>query len=492
MPRAILNQFDGGQCEDVRTFATNENETLVNFDILTNPHLLSPYIGMTAETVSSGVITDFKITDVDSIIVSNVPYFVALGEQNSGSAAPHFFKKDSSSNIAAVWQAGGVGVNNKVKNTLVVYKELAHCLGSTGSAHNLQRYDGVTTVSTRGTLGGFGDSPAKPFVHPEDNVLYMVSGNIISKDDGTTFTATAFTLPSDKVGVSLTSYGTYLVIVCRPKSGVGNSVAYLWGRDTTLTTVQAVIDLGAGQVNIVENLFNNLFFVMSSMPVGGYGNVTQNKLTVKAYGGGAVEIIKEISLPSSLGTALNNIKQKVGNTLFFGFSNDTAIFSFGKNKKGSYYLSHTRGLPSGTTTLHGFSIIGDAFWVAYDTAGGSNLFARSMSLAESQTYPESTYTTTINPGMPIEDRYRLKEFDALSFSFVGGTSNVLQVSLDGGAYFDVISNALTGMQTIPCFAKDEGTNFENFYEIQFKMKSTGNMKPRELRYRYNIVNTDDI
>lgn len=53
-----INTWDGGHAEDIRTTASNECESVVNFDILTNPHKLIPYSDPVAET-SSGTITDY-------------------------------------------------------------------------------------------------------------------------------------------------------------------------------------------------------------------------------------------------------------------------------------------------------------------------------------------------------------------------------------------------------------------------------------------------
>lgn len=495
MALVILNQFDGGQAQDVRDFSTNKQETSYNFDIFTTPHYLRPYIDMVAETTVSGTITDYDITDVDSIIVSGTPTYVALGRTSSGFSTPRFFKKDSTSDITSGWQLYASGVNIKVANSLVVYKGFAYCLGDTSSAYTLQKYDGASTVTTIGTTTGYNSAGVvpRPFVHPEDNVLYIGAGNVISSYDGSTFTATAFTLPDDKIIVSITSYGGYLAIACRPKNGVGNSVCYLWGRDTTLNTVQASIDLGAGQVNIVENLYNNLFFVISESSVGNYSNVVNNSMAIKGYAGGAVETIFEFQLSSSFGTALNNQKRKQNDFLYFGFTNDTAIYRFGKNKDGQYTLSHDRAYPSGATTIRGFSLSGDVMWLSFDTSGSSSLLYRTRVASESQAYTTtSTYVTTINPSMPIEDRYRHKQLQAVSISFTGGTAVNLKVSVDGGSYTTIISSSATGEQVVEATNFNDSTPLPDGRELQFKIESTGNAKIKEVRYRYDVLETQNI
>lgn len=491
MALVIINQFDGGVAEDVRAFSTNEQELSFNFDVYSKPQYLQPYIDMIAEATSSGTITDFAITDVDAITVSGTTSLVALGRESSGSNAPKFFRKNSSSDITSTWVSYAVGVNNVVAGSLTVYKGFAYCIGDTGSAHNLQRFDGVSSVGTSGTLAGYSNPCSKPFVHPEDNKLYVGSANILSRWDGTTFTATALTLPDDKMIVSLTSYGGYLAIACRPKNGVGNSVCYLWDIGSASTTVQSVMDLGAGQVNIVENLYNNLYFVVTKSGVGAYDTVINNTLSIKAYAGGAVETLKEISLSSSLGTSLNVFKQKRDEHLFFAFTNDTAIYRFGKAKSGSYFLSHDRAYPTGATTIKGFSIIGDFLWLAYDTSGTSNLFFRTRAESESQEYSTlSTYKTTINPSMPLEDRYRHKQLEAVSVSFTAGLTCNLKYAVDGSAMTSIVASSLTGGEfTVEASALADNSPFLDGREYQFQVETTGNGKIKEIRYRYSVLNS---
>lgn len=489
MALVIINQFDGGQAEDIRTFATNEQETSYNFDIYTKPQYLVPYIDMIAETTSSGTITDYAITDVDAITVAGTTSLVALGRASLGSANPHFFRKSSSSDITSSWQSYATGVNNVVAGSLVVYKGFAYCLGDTTAAHNLQKFDGTSSVSTIGTLAGYSNPCAKPFVHPEDNKLYMGSANIISRYDGTTFTATALTLPDDKMIVSLTSYGGYLAIACRPKNGVGNSVCYLWDVGSAPTTVQSVMDLGAGQVNIVENLYNNLFFTVTKGVVGSYSSVVSNILSIKGYAGGAVETIKEVTLSSSLGTAMNVFKQKRDEHLYFAFSNDTAIYRFGRGKNGSYFLSHDRAYPSGTTTVTGFSLIGDFMWLGYSTNSTSNLFWRTRAPSESQAYTTtSTYKTTINPSMPLEDRYKHKQLEAVAISFTAGATCNFKYSVDGSAMTSIIADTTaSGEITVEASALADNSPFLDGREYQFQAETTGNGKIKEIRYKYRVL-----
>ena len=78
MAKAILNRFDGGIAEDVRTTSTNQCASSVNFDTQTNPHKLIPYSDPVAETHAGGTTTDYNITDVAVVNVSSVPTIYSL------------------------------------------------------------------------------------------------------------------------------------------------------------------------------------------------------------------------------------------------------------------------------------------------------------------------------------------------------------------------------------------------------------------------------
>ena len=499
MATQILSQFDGGHAESIRSVFSNECEFSSNFDTWTDPKKLSPFIDTVAEVMSSGTTTDYALTDVNAITVSGTTSLVALGRTALVTNTPAFYRKASASDISSAWQFYASGVNNVVPQSLVVVKStasadaFAYCLGNTGSAYNLQKFDGVSAVATMGVLGGYDSGiVARPFVHPEEGgVIYMVAGNIISKYNANTatFTATAFTLPSNMIGVSLTYYGTYLVIVCRPKNGVGDSMMYFWGRDTSLNTLQESISIGASQVNIVENLENQLYVITSGLIVGQYSNILKNKLTARVYTGTSLKVVKELTLSSTFGTSLNNFKIKKADKVYFGLSNDTSLYVFGMNKEGRYFLGHDRALPSGTTTVTGISIIGDFFFVGFNTTIQNNQFNRTISESESQSYnTTSTWRTTINPKMPEGDRMVNKNLMSvmvvLSCATSTGTSN-MKYSVDGSTFttMQTFSN-VQGIQVMESTRDVNDMEFVAGREYQFEINTTGNASIIGILYRY--------
>lgn len=491
MTTIILNKFDGGHAEDKRTHTTDECESCDNFDIFSTPSTLKPYIDLVAETLNSGVITDYKLTDIDVIPYAGSPTLVALGNKSSIDTSPTFFVKNSNSDITSPFVLKASGTAGKVAGTLVIFRNNAYCLSDNTTQFLLQEYDGNVTVTSRGAIGGYSSFPAKPYVHPEDQMLYIGAGNIISRWDDSSMITSAFVLPVDKVIVSLTHYGTYLVIVCRPKNGIGNSTMYFWGRDTSITTIQESIDLGACQVNIVENIDNQLYVITSENLVGNYSTIFSNKLTAKVYTGGALQIVKELTLSSSFGTSLNIIKVLKNSKLYFGFSNDTSIYVFGKNKSGRYFLSHNRALPTATSSLTNFNLVGDFLFVAFDTQAQSSQLKRTLSLSETQSYnTTSTYKTTINPNMPLGDRSVRKQLEAIqvmitSVRNAGSTS--IKYSVDGGAVETIATLSHTAGELVLEATKDSnGDQLDAGREYQFQIDTTGG-QIKDIRYRYQTL-----
>lgn len=486
-----INTFDGGLAQDTRTFAINQNTTSVNFDIFNDGHYMTPYVDQIAETMVSGTTTDFALTDVDMITVAGTASMVALGQENSGSAKPTFFRKNSTTDVTSSWQLYATGTGTKLTQSLVVYKDNAYCLALDGASNfTLQKFDGVSTVTTIGTLAGaFTSAYPRPFVHPLDNVMYSAVSNIISRYDGTTFTATAFTLPSNKVVVSMCDYGQYLAILCRHKNNSANSTIYLWGRDTSLTTLQGSIDLGAVQGNIIENLNNVLIVVCTMSSAGNYTTINDRRLVIKGYAGGAVTTIKNFQISTSY--TINNYKFKNNDKLYFGFGGDTGIYCFGRNDT-EYFLSKDRAYPASPVlqNLNGLSMVGNVLFTAYSSASVNNYFYRTRISPDSLTYNNvSSWTSTVNQGIVIEDRYRQKQLNAMYIAFTGGTLVNLKYSFDGGSTLTAVASSDTGEVVIEATKNTDDSPLGNGRELTITVESTGNAKIKEIAYRYEIMDT---
>lgn len=499
----VKNKWDGGHAEDLRTHATDECEKSLNFDIFTNPHKLIPYPDTQAETADAYTIDDIEIADVDYAIISGTYYLMGVGYETNVSVKPTFWNKSSIGGSGTInWSSYAVSAGNTYqKRSGVVYKDQFYALGFNGSnQYSLYRFNSAGSVTAIGTISSSSTDYAKPFVHPQDNILYIIIGTSITTWDGSNLATTTTILPTGMKPVSVTDYGSYLAIGMTPARGNGNITVYLWGRDTTVNTLQGSVDFGEGSLAVLENLNNNLFAVVNTQNsiASPYAN-----FVVKGYSGGAVENIKTITILTTQSIGVSKVKN--GNRLYFGSANDDCVFVLGKNKSNKYIVTKDRYFFNGTTigSSVGFlAMIGQVMWRGFATIGGVYTIMRSLinSLGESFTYSSSSiYKTTINPNMPLADRYKLKTLKGVRISFTGKASGTIKVkhSIDGSNLATSISETTTAIEdvkesdTIAVTSSPftVGESFDSGREFQFQIESTGGVEVKELEYWYDIIPT---
>lgn len=500
MPTARQNKFDGGHAEDIRTFTTDECEKSLNFDIFTNPHKLTPYADSIAETLSSGNMSDVQVSDIDVSLIGANYVITGTGRESAISAIPTFYTK--SDLVSVLTQQAVSAGNTYLKNSLVIYKDKAYALGYNGSnQYTLYRFNSAGSVTIIGTISQVSGDPsygtailAKPFMHPEDKLLYIVIGTSISVWDGSSLSTGSgynLILPSGFEATSVTEYGTYLAITMRPLRGAGNSVTYLWGRDATLTTLQGIIPWGEGNVSTVENLYNTLVAVVQ--PWYTFNTAFTNKIIVRGYVGGTVDTLRSITVGST--DQINSFKAKSGDKLYFGSLNvDDCIYAFGKNKEGRWAITKDRYLDNGNTTtagLSGLSIIGDIMWRGVNSTY-KLMRSRINALGESATYlATSVYKTTINPAMPIADRGENKQLMAFRVYYTGKSSGTIGVKY--GANTSTMTSIISETTSVEEGMKQATMQFDEkafdvAKEYQFQLESTGGVDIKAYEYDYEFAN----
>ncbi len=492
MTIAIVNKFDGGHAEDLRTRALDQCESCLNFDCFSNPHSLRPYSDMVAEVTASGnTIDTYKMADV--VIGASGFGMVGLGQKSASDSKAKFLSKDLS--ISDGWiQRAEFSAGVVDKGTLVVYKTLAYAVGN---QHLLELTD-ATTITDIGSVGG--TSTCKPFVHPQDNVLYGASGYKVWSYNGSALTVDTTLIPTNMTVVSITDYGSYLALGCQ-EANTNRVIVYLWGRDMTLNTLQESKDFGIGTLGILENLGDILVVMMTTT-----SNPTMKypRLIAKTWAGGQVNTIKEISIGALEGWSAIPTKAKSKDRVFFGFERSDAIYSFGKNKEGLWSLAKDRYIYNSAvigTVLASISIIDDTMWAGFTDASNNWLFYKNQFSTNNPATDytvTSVYKTTINPAMGLSrytlvDKHKKKKLNAMSIKYTGlATSGTigLSYSVDGSAFVDVISQAtVVGEATVEATVEADGTPFKEGREFQFKLKSVGGASIEEFIYDYTPIPT---
>lgn len=494
MAKAIINRFDGGLAEDLRTLARNQCATSVNFDIHTNPHKLTPFSDPVAET-SSGPMTDDSITDVVSMDVSGTVNIFGMGRDGSGNQDVAIFKKGSTTDITSAWSQVATNSNDLTPGTLIEYKNLLFFIagGSTWS-----KFTAPSTIAGLTTFaGGYTSNFApKPFRHPIDDTVYFGIGNRVYKfDQDVTYTTATLlhTMGTNQEIQSFTEYGNYLAFATTYLTKNKRSSVYLSNRMIPNDGTQAVIDWGDGALPVIENIGGSIVGISYTVPVGNFSTVTSYKLYVKVYSGGTLQTIKEIETGRT--DAIRVWKAKSNDKLYFGFDTDNSVYVVGKNKAGEWFVAKDRFTnPTGsfiTGTFNGVSMIGDIAFTAYQDGGTTGYLAR-QGTGTAYTL-SSQYKTTINPNMDTEDRLKKKKLKEIRLSYTVSTANAtvnVYLFKDGG----VSQLALTKTQTstgeymTKSEGFDDGTAFDSAYEFQFLITTTGNASIKELDYIYDPVN----
>lgn len=496
-PIVIQNRWDNGEAEDVRTTNQFQGDTIRNFDIFIEPFRMNPLPDSKADLYLSNSMDDVRITDVLNGYADGANHIVGIGFKQSGSANIGFFIKAGGGTPDQNWslQASGVA-NSFIPSTGVTYKTQAYAIDTNGTTgYRLMRFTSAGNAEVIGAITSTTGATAKTFVHPEDNILYIVIGNVIAKWDGSSLTSVSTILPANFDVSSLTNYGTYLVITQNP-TYEQKAVAYLWGRDVTLNTLQGTIDLGQARVAIAENLNDNLFFILT--PNTTNGGDFENRIIVKQYLGAGAEQITELfsNIDISNGAVLT-YKAKRDNKLYFVMSSGYCVYKFGKNKQGLYTLTEDRFVINGTLsgTNSNISIVNNVMYIGTINSSIYTLQRNRVSLdSGGLTYTAtSVYKTTVNPNMPVTDRYSIKQLQSVQLSCTGSASGtmVLKYSIDGSAMTTIISEATNALTLFSKEATNEndGTVLLNGKEIVFQIETTGNVKPIELKYIYEVLNS---
>lgn len=493
MPTVVINRFDGGHAEDSRTFAVNQSESSVNFDIATNPHKLIPYSDPVAETSADGPMTDDSITDIAVLNVSSTPTIYGMGRASSGSQDVAIFKKNSTSDVTAQWTQVATNANDLTPGTLIEYKDYLWFLAG-GSTW--MKFTAPSTLAGISTLSGpyTTNFAPKPFRHPIDDTVYIGVANIVYKFDNVTYTTptSVHTLATNFEIQSLTSYGNFLAIGGKYLTNSKRSAVYLSNRIIPNDGTQAVIDWGEETLAVLEEIEGTLIGISYTENVGSYTTRNKYKMIIKAFNGGRPVVIKEITTGTT--SDIRVWKAKTSDKLYFGFDQDNAFFVLAKNKAGEWYVCKDRYYnPSGTSitgSFTGISTIGDISFVSYSDGGTDGYLAR-QGTSSAYTLP-SRYTTTINPKMDSADRSKKKKLKEIILSYTVSASNgsvAVYIYRDGGASKLALSRtqSATGEYVTKSYCFDDATQFDESLEFQFLLQTTGNVSIKEFKYIYENV-----
>lgn len=407
--KITCNKFNGGLAESRYDRRPNVALDMYHYDALLDPYVLHNHRALQKDTVSGGTNSGTEAVYCYDAVPRGTGTFIGLGvDVNGGTTTCKFYRKNGN-DLNSYWAQSSSNAAPSIAYTPFYNGAFAfqtYVYGVTytsgGATCAIYRYEGDANTTSMGTFSPTtaSTSMARVTVHSQDATAYLGIGTTISKFIGTTITANVLTLPYTII--STCEYGQYLAILCVTPTGRG--VVYLWGRDTTITTLQEIFLAGDDTPKYMFNINGSIIVISLSYDIGSSGVYLTTKLTARVLIGGKFNILKTITPPDTTpdfgGWAYTTWKD-VG--YFLDHSSNTQLYAVGFNRDGEFYISKDKsGKYDGETTTFcaNFFNLGDYFGFSTNISGGVSGAVR-ISYNSSQLYStiDSYWKSVPNPMM---------------------------------------------------------------------------------------------
>ncbi len=492
----IIQNFSGGIADDLRQQVSNGFATSQHFDNYSSLNKLTPYDISVADNTTQVGIMAFNWDGTN---------LYGMGVNLSSGPKVQIYQKTSLINN---WVSPSTSTSNTVTsiigNGFHIYKGFAYMYAA---ANRLDRWalGGAYTDSYQSlTFTAYGDASgnvAQPITHSKTDTAYFPYENKIASLNGTSFTTTALTLPSNLVITALAQFGNYLAIACRPSvSGSANSRVFLW--DMVSFDVSESIDFGTGDLWILANVEGALVGVMNAPTSAG---ITQakTKVFIKAYTSGVPVLIKTLIDVGLVLGGLTGYKPFVSTTNGLSFYLTSGNGINGVVPTGIYTVNKVPGNSgfnvvceryvhntSGITSLTGIFKIGEVIFTAYNhVANTSSSVGRTDNPG---TYTITSYIETVKiNGGDINKRKKL--------DFVGVST--VPMPTTGQIIIKYKKNSETAYTTIATNTTDNAVSnlspniagsvtLPEFNEIQFRVESTGGAEITGIKIVFTELKSD--
>lgn len=504
MKTISLSNFSNG-IQEPRTRVTGGCTSSRHFILGTTK--LKPYRDMETESLDGGAtlanqrlssVIRFKCTGQSENIY-------ALGQVSTSNQYPKFYVKSTTNSPSADFSSLANGEDTTgvvIPGTLIGYKGALYCLKAKSGSTYLVKHIHGTSVTEIGAVGASPDNGVVPqmFIHPKDNKLYMASGYTAASYDGSTLSTRDFSTEHEIT--SLTHYGNNILMAQVAKNGSG-SVVGVWSGETTSSILVDVVTWGSDTLMMLENI-GDIVVGVSSMSVGGTTDVAVvSNVTFRIYAGGNAQTIRTIE--SVGGSRVFPLKAKRNDSVFFPMSVylngvvTNQIWSVYKNAQGSLVIVPDRKpnndteIVASSTPFIGLSMIGDWMWVAW---GGSTTGSFYRTNDQDLYTATSSYTTLVNPGMPLEDCSKEKVLQQVTVRYGSPTgasmSFNVDYSVDGGTNYQT-ATAVTGstakIDVVEATNQTDNSPYLSGREFIFQLELTGYGEVYEIIYKYDLTNT---
>lgn len=500
MKTVTIQYFGNGMVNNIYGGGVGEFSVAKGFDVLTYPNRLFPLPSM--QTATSGTLIGNMMVGLDGLVYGS-------GKETPNPTKGNIWKATAGS---ATWTELGNAASGELidYSLLVHYKEndatediLYSCTTGIRSIESSNVTTGSTHALTYSTM-------CQGYVHPVDNIMYFgyttSTTSCIGRNNASVYTDVALALPRRYRPIGLTKYGDYLAIGCTsfasgaiPGSGIDTSVVYLWARDISLTTIQETIQWGDDCLQILNNLDGALIGVSK------IESNTASGFSIKVYAGGQVQTVKEILINSASTTITINQGVNYIHKHRLYFSVDVpgsgtspvykGLWSIGRNESGRWTLNLERITTTDGSMGSCITAVQAIDYLHTATGAAGTMTTQFSGSTKSTDYVNpSIYESTINPGMPDEDKIFKKKLVSVACHYLplpttGQVIMKYRVDSDGGAWTTIVTETADGVAftEMPSAA---GTSFTDGRNYEFRIESTGYAQITGFSYKYDILKTN--
>jgi len=473
-----ITNFSRGMTQDLRSSDTRQSTLVKHFDNISNNHKLVPYRDTEANETKSFDIVKF-------IQVNSQMYGFGV----SSGAIAKIFKK-SGDIITSAWTedqgVNGVGARNE--KVFFHYKDFIYFW----EAARLTRHGDITATATNSTFQTISfTNVAQPVHHPADDIAYFFYDNIVAKLDGASFTNSVLTLPDNLIITDAEPYGNLLAIACRSKELVGNSVVFLWDRDSSLETVTEKIDWGEGKIDYIANLNGNLVGITSKADTA--FDFYKEEVHIRVYEGEKARFVKRfpitVAIPSN--GANSKVNKVVTNERMYFWASITVD---GTEQEGIYALNSNGELTldqveedADSTGSQGIYKTNSMWWIAHSNDGSVNRTNDQSSLTFTSTY-ESLKLTGNEP-------HKTKKLVSVTVSTdsmpSAGQIVLLYKKDEETSYTTIFTNTTNdSVRHSSINIESSGATLPQYKDLILRVESTGGAEPTGIYWQYEFIEDD--
>ena len=488
-----INNFAGGVSDDPRQETGTGFIISKHFDIFSNPHRLTPYRSLEADTHDGTTATGMKQYFVlDFLYASASAKLFGLGQTSVG-LTKIVNKADAT---MGNWTLPALSEGNgAVKNgCFIEYKDSLFGFQGTNQIWKYSLLSGTPTIAnSASSTGATITSVAQGLVF--NDYLYLPYNNMIWRaTDATTFSDGYLVLPTNFKITSLTQFGKYIAIAVAPISTFnGVSKVFLW--DGTSTEIQESIDWGEGELRVIETIEGMIVGVTDRYLNNAVG-AGRGSMIIQVYSGGIPQVVKEVFTKKLTGKTMPISKAVKNNRLFFaakimtndaGTEYDEGIWSFGR-KNINYPFALTLDVIDESVTnagIQAFGTAGNFFFITHSNDGSID----KTNDASVYTYESAYETQIINFGEVDSDK-RLEMVKVSFRKLVSGETVTAKYKVDDATSWTTIGTFSTVDGISRSFATIEATdaNFASGREFKFQILSTGGAEITGVSLRATILN----